>query len=817
MTMKVHSAEIYGFLGFIGNAALSKSGSVSLCFYLTCPEPYTLGRESITHYQNEYERALKYMPAGSYLHKQDVFIKKKYRSSRHFDNSNFLQRAQARHFEGREYLEHHCIISFSISGLDSLEPAYEKNPLAYKESLHDKDKARLTEFFDAVEGAVIVLRKLPGMGLRPLQKWELQQYVVQYVNGFPDDDGMRDIYFGRDMDIGEARGAAFVICEEKYLPDEIPSYIEDDTLPKANTALFMPPLEKLGIHLLVNHTINQVIFFEGNTKLKAELQVRADDFYHHRRFSQEVALAAERLKAMNKEVLEEQAILCRGHFSILVWDPDDTVLTAAKDKIREVFQMGDWKHYKPSYEWLQNLFIGTVIGRQNKLDPSYYFLTELSILTTLFTHYGPFRDDAEGILFNDRLRQIPLRVDIWDEAKTRIPARNSLYIASTGGGKSSTCNSTIEEELLQNMKLICVEFGKSFQTITRLYPERSYHVDYDGSSPLGVNPFYIRDRDELTMDKIKTLTVLVLKFWREKEIKEDAKQYVSLMKVLRDYYERTSDGHSFPHFYSYVKDNISEILDRQEIPSDYFDVGSFLHICSEFMPGGVYENVCRMEGSNEDIIRQKDLVVFELTRIKKDPFLVSIVLTILFDVVENKILSNRAVRGKLYLDEYAETAALKDDFTGEDVHSTVSFFFQKLRKENGAISAVIQSPAQLPDNNYTRSIIANTQLLYVFQTTESVYQDIIDIFKIKDPGHIQLMKSLRNDFSGPRRYAEVFIRFMDLHAVVVRLEFSREKFYAFQTDGKDWQALDNMYRAGMSMEEAITEHIKTQQYADKIS
>lgn len=814
--MKIKSAEVYGFMGFLGGAALGKSGDITLCFYLSCPEPYTLNEASIQWRQSEYERALKHMPAGSYLLKQDVFVKKEYDPSRHMSSHTFLQEAESRHFVGRLYLEHHCILAFSLSGLESLAPAYEKNPLAFRDDLTEKDKARLADFYDAVDGAVIILKQLPDTSLRLLEPWELKQYMIQYVNGFPGDPGMRDVHFGRQLEIGEASGAAFVICEESYLPAELPVCIEDNTIAKANAALYMAPLEKLGIHLPANHTVNQLVFFEGRQKLKSELQVRADDFHHHRKFAQEVELAAKRLAEMNKEVLENGANLCRGHVSIIVWDKDSTALEASKNTIREVLKVGDFNYYQPSFEGLENLFLGTVIGRQSKLARTYFFMTELSIITGLFIHYGPYRDDEQGILFNDRIFNVPLRLDIWDEAKRRIPARNSMMVAGTGGGKSATSNNILEQEITEllhyKMKAVCVEFGKSFQAITRLYVDRSAHIDYDGNTPLGVNPFFIRSREEITMEKIKTLTVLVLKFWREREVIEDTKQYVSLLKIIRDYYDRKQDGHSFPDFYHYIRDGFPAICERQQIPEEYFNVDSFLHICSEFMPGGAYESVCRMDGSNEDVIREKDLIVFELTRIKKDPFLVSIILTIIFDTVENKILADRSIRGKLYLDEYSETAAMKDNFTGEDVHSTVSFCFQKFRKENGAISAIIQSPAQLPENNFTRSIIANVQLLYVLPTQENVYDDIIKSFRIKNESHIQLMKSIRNNFAGKRPYAEVFIRFGDLYATVVRLEFSPEKFYAFQTDGKDWQALDNLCRSGKTMEEAITQYIKTKEH-----
>jgi type IV secretory pathway VirB4 component len=181
-------------------------------------------------------------------------------------------------------------------------------------------------------------------------------------------------------------------------------------------------------------------------------------------------------------------------------------------------------------------------------------------------------------------------------------------------------------------------------------------------------------------------------------------------------------------------------------------------------------------------------------------------MTILFDTIENKILSDRSVRGMLIFDEYAESQSIKDTFSGADIHSTVAFCYQKLRKENGAVGTIVQSMAQLPDNEYTKGIIANTQLLYVLPANEVVYDQTIEAFHIKNRSHINLMKSIRNDFTGTRPYSEIFLRFMDNYATVVRLELSPEKLLAFQTDGEKWNRLQEIYREVGSLETAIEQY-----------
>ena len=125
--------------------------------------------------------------------------------------------------------------------------------------------------------------------------------------------------------------------------------------------------------------------------------------------------------------------------------------------------------------------------------------------------------------------------------------------------------------------------------------------------------------------------------------------------------------------------------------------------------------------------------------------------------------------------------------------------------------AIIQTPAQLPNNEYTKGIIANTQLLYVLPTNETVYDQVIEAFSIKNKSHINLMKSIKNNFSGKRPYSEIFMRFADAHAKVVRLEFSKEKFLAFQTDGHDWQTLHDDFEINQNMETSI-KNLLTKKY-----
>lgn len=804
--MKINSQEAYSILGIVGGdkgAIISKSGILTLAFEMNCPEIYSLSEENFESIHASFFQAFKNMPDNSFVHKQDVFLKKKYIPQ--LKETSFINKAENKHFKDRLYLEHKCILSFSLCNIENLESSYQANPISYTEKIGVKSKEQIAIFLDAVDGAIDVIKNITNFSIVQLSNKEIKEYIFSYCNGFVNENSIRDIHFGEALTIGDKRASVFSISDEMYLPDTVHTFKKDDTLPQANSFLFSSEMESLGVHLLCNHVYNQIVWFQGSNQLKGELENRVKLFGQHQKFSTAIEIKHKKLEELKNEIFQGEKLLCRTSFNLMLWDEDSEALKKSEDKVKEIFRKGDYKYYQPSFEGLQNTWIGNIIGRENKLSKDYYFLTDLDVALCLFIKNSTFKSDKEGIYFNDRQFQSPIKIDIWDANKKRIPARNAIVVASTGGGKSATTLNIVQQMIENKTKIIVCEFGKSFEQLTHLYPSISLHIDYDGTSPLGINPFCLNG-EELTGEKMNTLVEIILKFWRNKEIKNDENQVVSLTKIVADYYEYVKNEHSFPDFYNYVKTYYKDIVIRKQIPEDFFDIKSFLHICSEFMPAGKYENVCK-KGDYEENILNKDFIVFELTKIKKDPFLTSLIMSILFDTIENKILLDKSTRGMLIFDEYAETLSMTDNFSGNDVHSTVAFCYQKLRKDNGAIMTIIQSPAQLPENHYTKGIISNTQILYVLPTTEVVYNQVIKTFEIVRKDNINLMKSIKNNFSGLKPYSEIYIRMQDNYNTVVRLEFSPEKFYSFQTDGEDWQAIHEDYLRSGNMEDCITNHM----------
>ena len=780
------AASAYSIETIQGNTIISKSGDLSVVYELIEPECYSLSEEDMQKRHEEYMRAFSHISYG-YIHRQDIYLRDNF-DGRDMPHGSFISDAESKHFHNREMLRHHTMLAFTCTGLKTLERSYQANPLRYSEALSKEDRSKLDLFLDEVEQATSILSSLPRTSVLEMDEGQIQRNIIALVNGFQDDAGMRDVLCSDKLYIGSKVGGIFSVCDENYLPDEVFVSVPDRTLGH-NTDVSMSMLEPLGVHLPYTHVINQVWCFKGN-HYNNQLKESVKNFGRHKSFDKDIEHKFQQLAQLDDEIRTEQKKLCEYHYNIVVIEESEELFNRASDKIKSSLTNSGFSFYMPSHEGLYKLFIGSVLGRETNLAREFYIMSDLDVSLCLSPSYTLSRSDSEGIYFEDRIFNIPMLVDVWDEKKKRIPARNAIVVASTGGGKSVTTLNIIQQLLEQNVKVIVVEFGKSFYQLGQIYQDRTLHIDYNPETPLGINPFYIPEGTKPDKDKLRTLVNLILVFWRMKSISGDTPHVVSITKLLTEYYDRVYDGHSFVSFYEFIRTHGESLLKDLNIASEYFDTQSFLHVCSQFCKGGYYENVCAPSELEREIA-SKDFIIFELTQIKKDPFLVSVIMSILFDTIESKILSDRSQRGMLVFDEYAESQAIKDSHSGADIHSTVAFCYQKLRKENGAIMTIIQSPAQLPDNEYTKGIISNTQILYVLPTTNVVYSDVEEMFRFDSKAKKNLMRSIKNDFASKRKYSEVFISFGDKDFKVLRLELSTEKFLAFQTDGSIWQELQD--------------------------
>ena len=151
-------------------------------------------------------------------------------------------------------------------------------------------------------------------------------------------------------------------------------------------------------------------------------------------------------------------------------------------------------------------------------------------------------------------------------------------------------------------------------------------------------------------------------------------------------------------------------------------------------------------------------------------------------------------RGKVIFEEFAE------QLKWEGMMPKIEWFAQAIRKQNSSLGLVLQAISQMPDNDASKSIIENTQMLFVLGAKD--YKPIQERFSLSDHAYYQL-NSIKSDFNADRPYSEVFVLRGDKHQVY-RLELPRHVFWAYQTDGHKNAILMRLYDILGDMELAIT-------------
>jgi type IV secretory pathway VirB4 component len=194
------------------------------------------------------------------------------------------------------------------------------------------------------------------------------------------------------------------------------------------------------------------------------------------------------------------------------------------------------------------------------------------------------------------------------------------------------------------------------------------------------------------------------------------------------------------------------------------------------------------------------MIIFELDEVKDNKEILSVMLKLIKSAIQRTIWRNRSERGIILFDEFAKQLKFAN------VLESVEFYYQAIRKQNGAIGIILQSINQLPQNSTSASILENTQVIYSLRN-EKGYEELKNRLSLSSHDLNQL-KSIRNNLTGDRKYTEIFIK-IGKESNIFRLEVPPEVYAAYLTDGKESEAIIQLYEKTKNMEQAINEFIQS--------
>lgn len=780
------------------NIIFANNGNVVLCYEGNLPEIYSLSEKDFEDIHSAWFQALKSLPVGIVVHKQDVYLKKSY-SSEKLPNKTFLEKATHKHFKGREYIEHQCYLFFILTKNKALNNSKYVNPFRKisKGIVQELDDT-IKEFSNSVSDSVSFINNSRKMAFAPLKSEDIQQLTNNYFNGFNEGFDTDIILDKKSVNIGENHFDALAINSELCFGESVQSSKTNEKFTSDDFVFHQGFIDGLGLTLNQNHIVNQILYLDDKQKWRKLLDKKIEELNKSSNFGSQNKVVLGKIQHILDQInADDNARIVRGHLNIVYWSKDLKELDKITSKIKTEFKELDIIPYYPRGEERKNYILNSFCCFSSNFSNNDLYVTDLKHALCLFINNTNYKSDAKGIIFNDRENNIPILKDVWDEKKKRIKARNFAIFAPTGEGKSFLANNILRQYFESGVRLVIIDLGGSYTKFAKLYPEKYTVLRYESGKNLGINPFYISNQKDLTPERLEDLSVFLFELFAS-DLKVTKTQSVSIKKILQHYYNSISENHSLEGFYNFIERNQEDLLKKLKIHPDYFNVTSFLHIMSEYVGDGLYSFLFEVSEDQTYKIEDKRLIVFELDEVKDNKEILSVMLKLIKSAIQRTIWKNKAEKGIILFDEFAKQLKF------ENVLESVEFYYQAIRKQNGAIGIILQSINQLPNNSTSASILENTQVIYSLNN-EKGYDELVKRLNLSSHDLNQL-KSIKNNLSGPRKYTEMFIK-IGKESNIFRLEVPKEVYAAYLTDGTENEAIMAIYQKTNNMELAIKEFI----------
>lgn len=743
-------------------------------------------------------QAMKSLPVGTVVHKQDIYFKKSF-TAENLPNDTFLSKATHRHFKGREHMEHHGYLFFTLTKNKQLNNAKYINPFRKVDAkVPEVLQENLQSFKAAVNDSVSFINNGRKVSLIPLSEHEILTLSNSYFNGF--NAGFDTaIELGRKhIQIGENYFDVLAVNSEGCFGENVQTSKINERFTSDDFSFHQGFIDGLGLSLNENHVVNQIIYLDDKQKWRKLLDKKIEELNKSSNFGSQNKVILKKIQHIQEQInTDDSSRIVRGHLNVIYWSTDENKLENIASKIKTEFKELDIVPYYPSSEERKNYFLNSYCCFSSNLSNEDLYVTDLKHALCLLINNTNYRSDTTGIIFNDRERNIPVLKDVWDEKKKRIKARNFAIFAPTGEGKSFLANNILRQYFEMNVRLVIIDLGGSYTKFAQLYPEQYAVLRYESGKNLGINPFYITTADDITPERLEDLSVFLFELLAS-DLKVTKAQSVSLKKILQYYYRTATNGHSLESFYGFIRDNREELLETLGIDKSYFNITNFLHILSEYVEGGLYSFLFEISEDQSYKIEDKRLIVFELDEVKDNKEILSVMLKLIKTAIQRTIWRNKEEKGIILFDEFAKQLKFPN------VLESVEFYYQAIRKQEGAIGIILQSINQLPDNSVSASILENTQVIYSLNN-EKGYEELKSRLNLSSHDLNQL-KSIKNDLTGERKYTEMFIK-IGKESNIFRLEVPPEVFAAYLTDGSDNEAIMALFKKHNNMQKAIEEFL----------
>ncbi|MFA0960302.1 TraG family conjugative transposon ATPase [Roseivirga sp. BDSF3-8] len=790
-----------------GEALLARHGDATLGYRISLPELFTLSDEDYRHYHQTWVKAIRMLPPGYIVHKQDYFTEAGYRPP--FASDAYLSHCSDRFFFERPYLDHRCMVwltrryagkplaSSAMSGLlrKSLAPPEMMEPKAmesfrdtagqFARILQDGGLSVQSVSADALTGD----RKHPG-------------HIADYL--YLGQPGLCDITFKPDLKIGPYHCLLYTLADAGDLPLHCQPENRYEPYSTGRTDCFTGFASSLGALLPCNHIYNQYIVTTDTRETLKRLESKRIKLQSLSAYSRENAIARDATADFLNEAISESRQPVKVHYHLLAWTDEKKQVKELRNLIASALAKLDTT---PRLEILgaPQLYWAGIPGNAGSLPDNETFDTFAEQACCFLVQDANYKHHpgAKGIRLGDRLTGRPLEVDISDAPMKRglITNRNKFILGPSGSGKSFFTNHMVRAYYEQGTHIVLVDVGHSYQGLCHLVG--GYYFTYREEEPIRFNPFYMENREAPGTEKKESIKTLLLALWKKGDEAYTRSEYVALSNALTHYYTYLAAHPGvfpcFDSFYEFLEIEYADILKSEGVKEKDFDMANFLYVLRPYYQGGEFDFLLNAR-ENLDLLQQR-FIVFELDNIKDHPILFPVVTIIIMEIFIAKMRRLKGVRKMILIEEAWKAIAR------EGMAEYIRYLFKTVRKFYGEAVVVTQEVEDIISSPVVKQAIINnsdTKILLDQSKYRNKFDDIQALLGLTDKEKAQVLSINRANEAG-RLYKEVFISLGGQESKVYRTEVSYEEYLTYTTEESEKMALQQLTdRLGGDLQRAIS-------------
>lgn len=790
-------------LGVEDDCLVSWQGDLTVGYILTLPEIYTLSESEYNALHEAWVKAIRALPPGTVLHKQDWFVKKGFLPKETGEDKTFLSCASDYHFLERPYLEHDCHLFLTKRADEHRLSTSATSNLLRRQIVPTQvmDPLHVQAFLGSVEQAVHILRETGLIQLERLQEPQFLRTIERYC--FLQDGRLqKDLSFKDGLRVGNQYAQLFTLSDPESLPAACSPWIPYARYSTDKSTLPVGFGSAVGQLLDGNHLYSQYVVVGEAQKTIKDLERKKRRLQSLSSYSRGNAIARDNVDAFLQEAAKDQRLPVKAHVNVLVWADRQEALRGIQNRVGTALSQMD-AVIKEETLGAPQIYWAGIPGNAGDFPINDTFDTFAEQAACFLNQETSYRSSISpvGIRLGDRQTGVPIHVDISDEPVRRsiCANRNKFILGPSGSGKSFFTNHMVRTYYEQGTHVVLVDVGHSYEGLCKLVD--GYYFTCSETEPLCFNPFFIDGGGSPDQEKRESIKTLLVALWKKDDEGFRRSEYVALSDALQTYYEYLARHRDvfpcFNSFYSFLKDEFAEQLKDRKVQDRDFDLHNFLYVLRPYYAGGEFDTLLNAR-KNLDLLGKR-FIVFELDQVKDHPILFPVVTIIIMEVFIAKMRRLKGVRKMILIEEAWKAIAR------EGMADYIRYLFKTVRKFYGEAVVVTQEVEDILSSPVVKNAILNNadcKILLDQSKYINKFEPIQELLGLTDKEKA-LVLSLNKANEPGRRYKEVFISLGGRVSKVYRTEVSPEEYYAYTTEESEKLQVQEAARQHGSMKNGI--------------